>query len=597
MRSPSFSDLETISATRVSLLRSVRQKEQREQIGDLVTPFCQSIIDLEARCLLQLSEAARQADQPQIALNSVVRAQSLLAKQNFDVSQEFADVFWKKMEPKIAVQYLQQLLSITHRDKNADVQTRSLAEALLLAKLVSAVRTYNIPGSSNNLSFKGTWTSEACFEKPARISSSYFQPASVLALKSIRDLHHAGDASEIATVFHKFAIFAEKQYHTIDKSPDVLRFKVYVERKRREVTQRKEKLEKAQRSTATEAAKLGRELRNAEVMLETDLRQYEDFTATRDTFLMQAVEMYSRALETSDTFDDDSAIRLCSLWFANFLYTEKNFQSKIGEALNRVPSHKFVFLAHQLSARISSQTIHDNVRQLLVRMCREHPFHSLYQVFCLRTDHSEPSPLTRRQSRHNESPSSQVERSAAAMNVFDLLRSDPSCQKRVSDLESVCFASLGWARYPLKRMTDEKKPIPPVIPEELSIRKLRHIKVPVITIQLPVDKTGQYELCVWIDRFEEKYSTAGGMNLPKISNCIGSDGRKYKQLVSYQIFVRFLFARMTFVVCLRSIKGKVTLRMIFVRTLLWNKSSIFAIWCCAKTGKPGKETWGSEVIK
>ena len=34
-----------------------------------------------------------------------------------------------------------------------------------------------------------------------------------------------------------------------------------------------------------------------------------------------------------------------------------------------------------------------------------------------------------------------------------------------------------------------------------------------------------------IEYFESRYKTAGGVNLPKIIDCLGSDGKKYKMLV------------------------------------------------------------------
>jgi ataxia telangiectasia mutated family protein len=36
---------------------------------------------------------------------------------------------------------------------------------------------------------------------------------------------------------------------------------------------------------------------------------------------------------------------------------------------------------------------------------------------------------------------------------------------------------------------------------------------------------------VTISRFSDTFSLAGGLNLPKIIECIGSDGQYYKQLV------------------------------------------------------------------
>jgi hypothetical protein len=130
-----FSDLESIMATRISLIRSVRQKEQRGQIGTLMAPFARGLIEVEKQCLIRLSAAARDSNQMQIALNSIVRAQGLECSPTFEVSQEFASVLWLQREQKLAVQFLKDLVG---RDSHAALSdlTQKANKAPLLARLV-----------------------------------------------------------------------------------------------------------------------------------------------------------------------------------------------------------------------------------------------------------------------------------------------------------------------------------------------------------------------------------------------------------------------------------------------------------------------------
>ena len=122
--------------TRIALLRSVRLKEQRDQIGDLVSPFCDALLSLEQACLLRLSERARSVNQVQIALNSIVRAQNLPRSSSSKVSQEFASVLWLMKEPKIAIKSLETLTSSVSFDKAKRDAEESLRHATLLARLV-----------------------------------------------------------------------------------------------------------------------------------------------------------------------------------------------------------------------------------------------------------------------------------------------------------------------------------------------------------------------------------------------------------------------------------------------------------------------------
>lgn len=409
------------------------------------------------------------------------------------------------------------------------------------------------------------------------IVSKYFDPA-----KNILDnqLNSSGILTEDAQVYHQYAIFAERQYHVINKSPDVLRWKVYVDRKSNEVERLKGQMLQA-RQGSKEYGELNQEVGKAEKVLAKDQQQSKEHMQSRTSFFSLAIDMYSRSLQTSDLFDDDAATRFCSLWLANFDNLDPSIP--FTEALERIPSHKFVFLAHQLSARLSiSPSPSDNssegstsvppsspsqgyLRALITRMCREHPYHSLYQVYCLRSETD--MPLHRRQSTRHSSPS-QLDRGTAAREIFDRLRQEESLRERINAVEQVCSASLQWAQYPIKKHIDPRQKGPLKIPDDVMIKKLHDLPVPVITASTLIDKTLKYEDCVWIQRWESTYSTAGGMNLPKINVCIGVDGRKYKQLVSLAIQSLIYNGIQS---SIYSSKGKV--RMISDKMRLWSRCS------------------------
>lgn len=46
-----------------------------------------------------------------------------------------------------------------------------------------------------------------------------------------------------------------------------------------------------------------------------------------------------------------------------------------------------------------------------------------------------------------------------------------------------------------------------------------------------MDPTGRYENLVTIVSFKPEFRLAGGLNLPKIIDCVGSDGKERRQLV------------------------------------------------------------------
>lgn len=58
-----------------------------------------------------------------------------------------------------------------------------------------------------------------------------------------------------------------------------------------------------------------------------------------------------------------------------------------------------------------------------------------------------------------------------------------------------------------------------------------------------MDPSGRYEDLVTVSAFVPHYHLAGGVNLPKIIDCVGSDGIRRKQLVKVGARVAVLEAR------------------------------------------------------
>ncbi|KZT65045.1 hypothetical protein DAEQUDRAFT_677538 [Daedalea quercina L-15889] len=505
----SFDDAESVMATRISLIHARRQKEERDQIGDLLSPLGKSLIELERNCLLRLSQAARKANKPQAALNAVTRAQALGQHATPQVAEEFANVLWHMKEPRMSASLLKDTLSRINSGDPNGTQENKVRTATVLARL-------------------GTWSAQASLDKPDAIVEQFFHPATQL----LSDATATSNAAEYASVFHQYAIFTDHQYHSVVNSPDVLRWRVYMDRKTEEVKFRKEQMQRVPPNTQQYR---GHEhaLSKAKKELGHDQARFKEYMDARDRFLTLAMTSYSQCLAHSEEYDNESIIRLCSLWMANFDRTDTsvNFEA----ALQRVASHKFIFLAHQLTARLSkpassrttlpSQSI---LHTLLTRMCREHPFHSLYQVFCLISEQSSSrSAAGRRQSGRLEGASSQAERAAAASTLFDQLKTDVQVQGRIHVVEQLWRASLQWAMYPKDKVPARGSHH---IPEEMAIRKIRSLRVPVVTAHTPVDPTCQYNDCAWVNHFEATYTVAGGLNRPKITICVAEDGTQYKQL-------------------------------------------------------------------
>ena len=415
------------------------------------------------------------------------------------------------------------------------------------------------------------------------IKHRYFDEAIALATEVEIQTETRGNAC--ASVFHKCALFAEHQYQVIIKSPDAVRWKTYMDRKSQEIKQRESQLHRTPPGS-NEYRALFQDQKNAMAVLAEDEEAYKQHDGALLTFLDLAINMYSRCLTASDTFDDDVPIRFCSLWFANF--EDSRLQGTLKKAVARIPSRKFVFLSHQLSARISqpsqgglpaSQQI---LQALVTRMCQEHPFHSLYQVYCIRPEKSGQSSSSRRLSNRHEPTllQAQIDRSSAASDIFNRLLNDPRHSARVKAIEQVCDTSIEWARYPVKDNRAIKKIKGLLhIPDNMTILRLRDIQVPVVTSHPTIDATLKYDRCVWISHYDPTFATAGGVNYPKISTCYGSDGVEYKQLVSSWRAQVFVAGKL---IMSPSSKAGTT---IYDKMLSWNKSLTWSMSSLGMTGR------------
>lgn len=121
-------------ATRLSLLRANIHKNRALQIGNLDSDSTKQLLKSEQELLIRLSEAARDSQKSQVALNSITRANNGALQNEFHFAQEFASVMWTQQEQKMAVEFLKQFLA-----RPVDKRTRSPEDLASAAQLLSLV--------------------------------------------------------------------------------------------------------------------------------------------------------------------------------------------------------------------------------------------------------------------------------------------------------------------------------------------------------------------------------------------------------------------------------------------------------------------------
>lgn len=380
--------------------------------------------------------------------------------------------------------------------------------------------------------------------------STYFVPAT----ESLHDVSES--PANRSEVYHAFASFADAQYQEI-RSQAVekgARYDLFVKRKKGVESEIDRQLR------ANPEASMREELRkvkdDAERAISAETVQLQEVKETVSVMLRQALTNYARALVASNGKDDD-ILRFTSLWLANADDDDLNEKTVSGLVVS-IPSHKFVFLFHQLSARLDNAQ-NDSpfvkvINSLVARICSEHPFHSLYQINALRSSEAalpaSSSSSSGRTRRSSTTSAGSTPASGSNQNIPRALAADAILEKvsklksrlkvRVAAVKRVCSAYIQWADHPLKsnpgfvhKSSRNIRKDLLELPKGLLITALSNEPIPVTTYDLPFDLTWNYDTSSYptITKYYSKFSYPGGITAPKIVKCIGSDGKYYTQLV------------------------------------------------------------------
>lgn len=394
---------------------------------------------------------------------------------------------------------------------------------------------------------------EACLAKPTDIREAYLDKAAIL----LQDF----DSSELAearVVYYQCAHFADKQYRQMVSSKELERLEGWVKRIQAEI-------EELSRGQTKEDIDARRRVIKAKKILNGDKHNLETYRQSRNTFLKQAIKMYAGFLASASDDDPAATIRFCGLWFSNF--SDDKVVGYVKEALEQVGSYRFLFLAHQLTARLGGESTLKSTAillKLVLQMCTDHPYHCVYQVCAThstipRSGGTDSLKRTRSSIEPPQVNESQARRGDAARSIMAKLREGKRNKEQIAAMEEHFQISLEWAQHPIKDMVrginfkdkkDKKDefPIPKNVRlcdlvwegQERGTRCPASQPIPVSTALIPIDYSKRYDNSPRLHYYKAQFSVAGGVNLPKINVCVDDQGFTHKQLVGSHWFNLFV---------------------------------------------------------
>ncbi|XP_019467813.1 serine-protein kinase ATM-like [Meleagris gallopavo] len=425
---------------------------------------------------------------------------------------EEAQVFWAKKEESLALNILKELI------KKLDANWFQVENDPHLKLMYTEC-----------LRLCGTWLAETCLENPTIIMQKYLEKAVEIAAS-----HRGDNRDELkkgkTKAFLSLARFSDNQYQRIEnymKSSEFENKQALLKKAKEEVGLLRERRVQTNRYTV----KVQREL-------ELDECAIHALTEDRQRFLCKAVENYISCLLSGEEHDM-WIFRLCSLWLENSGVDRINEMMK--KNAEKIPSYKFLPLMYQLAARMGTKMMgglgfHEVLNNLMSRISLDHPHHTLFIILALanankdelltKTDAKRINKLIKNAPK--EISQLDVDRMEAARNIINIIRKRRAYMVR--DVEALCDAYITLANVDATPWKAQRGGIS--IPADQPIIKLKNLEdVVVPTMEIKVDPTGRYENLVTVRSFKPEFHLAGGLNLPKIINCVGSDGKERRQLV------------------------------------------------------------------
>ncbi|KAL7161647.1 hypothetical protein ACSBR2_042172 [Camellia fascicularis] len=256
-----------------------------------------------------------------------------------------------------------------------------------------------------------------------------------------------------------------------------------------------------------------------------DKEEAEKLQGDRDNFLNVALDGYNRCLVIGDKYDVRVVFRLVSLWFS--LSSRQIVVNGMLNTIKEVQSYKFIPLVYQIASRMGSkdgQGLHSfqfALVSLVKKMAIDHPYHTIFQLLALAN-----GDRIKDKQRSRNSFVVDMDKKLAAENLLEELSSYHGAIIR--QMKQMVEIYIKLAELETKREDTNKKV---TLPRE--IRSVRQLElVPVVTSTFPVDHSCQYPEGSFphFKGLAESIMVMNGINAPKVVECQGSDGNRYRQL-------------------------------------------------------------------
>ncbi|XP_038683516.1 serine/threonine-protein kinase ATM isoform X2 [Tripterygium wilfordii] len=278
-------------------------------------------------------------------------------------------------------------------------------------------------------------------------------------------------------------------------------------------------------SRKAERAEYQIKIQELQKQLTMDKEEAQKLQEDRDNFLGLALEWYKRCLVIGDKYDVRVVFRLVSLWFS--LSSRENVVQSMLNSIDEVQSYKFIPLVYQIASRMGSKdglgphSFQFALVSLVKKMAVDHPHHTIFQLLALAN-----GDRIKDKQRSRNSFVVDMDKKLSAENLLEELSSYHGAI--IGQMKQTVEIYIKLAELETKREDTNKRV---AVPRE--IRNVQQLElVPVVTATFPVDRCCKYPegSFPYFKGLADSITVMNGINAPKVVECFGSDGCKYRQL-------------------------------------------------------------------
>ncbi|CUM52324.1 Serine/threonine-protein kinase TEL1 [Debaryomyces fabryi] len=455
--------------------------------------------------LIRYNSIAIIADELQKLVNSIVMINEL-SKSKFSESDhllkdsisqltkyQIARTLWQQGQTSIPVIMLKELQQ--NEAINLSISNMHITPSLINANLVE-------------------WMSKSRQDLASNIMEKYVLPTADM-VTSVKEM------DQKAKVYEILANFCETQFRSRGLNDHIYKLEKLVELKKSEIEELKTHYSRMP-VAADEKKSAQRYYSKLKAQYIAELSDLNSLKRSISEFSDKAVEFYLKSILT-DGDSDENLDKFFALWLEHS--NKDELHVTLSDNILSLPNHKLISWSTQLISRLSSESskFQSLLKSLIVGLCFDHPYHSLYGLISLKKHESYAK---------KSSNVLLISKSLAANDIWQQLitRGNKKVSEILLNVEKFCDESIKLAEYKVPK--GKSIQLGSLKVGDYWLNHLSHIPPP--TISLTVDLSTSYDNVIYLERIDPRVTIAtSGLSLPKIASFYLSNGSEHKVLLKH----------------------------------------------------------------